>query len=174
MARSSLQENPMIRNATGKDASAIAEIYNYYILNSTATFEITPVSTDSMKQRVALIQQNSLPWLIAESETGKLIGYAYASKWKEREAYINTVEVTVYIDQAAQSQGLGSKLYSALFADLEKRSIHAVIGGISLPNEASVALHEKFGMKKVAHFSEVGIKFENWIDVGYWQVLLNT
>jgi L-amino acid N-acyltransferase YncA len=80
-----------------------------------------------------------------------------------------SAEVTVYVEPGHARRGIGSKLYTRLFPILQTRGIHAVIGGIALPNEASVALHEKFGMRKVAHFTEVGFKFDRWIDVGYWQ-----
>lgn len=103
---------------------------------------------------------------------GDVIGYAYASKWKGRCAYRFAVETSVYVDSSARGAGVGTVLYEALFAALRGRGIHAAIGGIALPNEASIALHERFGMKKVAHFEQVGFKFGRWIDVGYWQRLL--
>lgn len=103
---------------------------------------------------------------------GDVIGYAYASKWKGRCAYRFAVETSVYVDSSARGAGVGTVLYEALFAALGGRGIHAAIGGIALPNEASIALHERFGMKKVAHFEQVGFKFDRWIDVGYWQRLL--
>lgn len=164
----------MIRPATEEDYAAIVGIYNHYIKESIATFEVEPVSTGVMQQRVETTQHSALPWLVAEDEGGNVVGYAYASKWKERVAYRQSVEVSVYLDHRATVRGLGTKLYSALFAELAALPIHAVMAGISLPNEGSVALHEKFGMKKVAHFSEVGRKFDQWIDVGYWQVLLDS
>jgi L-amino acid N-acyltransferase YncA len=164
----------MIRSVKYTDASRLVDIYNYYIANSTATFETDPISSDQLLSRIKGIEKNSLPWLVAEDESGNILGYAYASKWKERSAYKHSVEITVYLDHNLPAQGLGSQLYTALFRNLKTLAIHAAIGGISLPNEASIALHEKFGMKKVAHFSEVGKKFGNCIDVGYWQVLLNT
>ena len=85
------------------------------------------------------------------------------------ERYRFSVEVTVYVAPGHAGRGIGSTLYGELFPMLKTLGIRAVIGGIALPNEASVALHEKFGMRKVAHFGEVGFKFDRWIDVGYWQ-----
>ncbi len=116
---------------------------------------------------------NNLPWLVAENDSGVVVGYAYASKWKGRCAYRHSAEVTVYLAPDAAAQGVGTRLYEALFSELRDRGIHTAIGGIALPNPPSVALHEKFGMKKVAHFAEVGHKFDRWIDVGYWQVVLS-
>jgi phosphinothricin acetyltransferase len=103
---------------------------------------------------------------------GNIKGYAYATKWKERSAYRYSVEISVYVDRERQGQGWGTKLYQALFTQLQKLDIHLAIGGITLPNDASIALHEKFGMIKVAHFQEIGFKFEQWLDVGYWQLEL--
>ena len=161
----------MIRPAGTQDAAALAAIYNHYIVKTIVTFEETAISAEDMKLRLGEVAAAKLPWLVAE-EGGKVTGYAYASKWKGRCAYRYSVESSVYLAPDAVSRGWGTKLYTALFAALRETSIHAVIGGISLPNAASVALHEKFGMKKVAHFSEVGYKFKQWIDVGYWQTTL--
>ena len=91
---------------------------------------------------------------------------------KGRCAYRYSAEVTVYLDAAVVGQGLGTQLYTALFDSLRRSGCHVAIGGIALPNAASVALHEKFAMQKVAHFGEVGFKFGRWVDVGYWQLTL--
>lgn len=159
----------MIRSALDKDAASIAEIYNFYIVESAATFETEIISPDVISERITKVQNDNLPWLVAESDAGEVIGYAYASKWRERFAYRFSVEITVYLSPKVGGMGIGTKLYEALFKALKHRSIHSVIGGISLPNPSSIALHEKFGLKKVAHFKEVGLKFGKWLDVGYWQ-----
>jgi len=158
----------MIRPATTHDAPEVADIYNHYIRETVITFEEEAVSSDEMASRIGDNLTSGLPWLVAE-DAGTIAGYAYASKWKGRCAYRYSVESTVYLRSASVSRGWGSRLYEALFAELESRSIHTVISGIALPNAASIALHEKFGMEKVAHFKEVGFKFDRWIDVGYWQ-----
>ena len=114
-----------------------------------------------------------LPWLVAEGPAQECAGYAYAGRrHKNRCAYRHSVEVTVYVEPEAVGAGWGTQLYAGLFAALRQTAAHFAVGGIALPNDASVALHEKFGMRKVAHFSEVGFKFDRWIDVGYWQLLL--
>ena len=162
----------MIREVLVSDAAAIASIYNYYILHTVITFEEQVVAVDDMAERIRQSKSSGLPWLVAK-EGDEVIGYAYASKWKGRCAYRFAVEVTVYLSVKATANGWGTKLYEALFAALKQGAFHTVIGGIALPNEASIALHEKFGMQQVAHFKEVGFKFEEWIDVGYWQGQLN-
>ena len=103
-------------------------------------------------------------------EDNQIIGYAYASKWKERSAYRFSAETSVYLDINQIGKGIGSKLYEYLLNEIKKLEIHSVIGGISLPNKPSQLLHEKFGYKKVAHYKEIGFKFNQWIDVGYWQL----
>jgi L-amino acid N-acyltransferase YncA len=150
------------------DAAGIALIYNHYVEQTIVTFEEQPVSDAEMARRIEDVRSESLPWLVAE-EAGRLVGYASSRKWKSRSGYRFSAEITVYVEPGHARRGIGSKLYAQLFPILQARGIHAIIGGIALPNEASVALHEKFGMRKVAHFTEVGFKFGRWIDVGYWQ-----
>ena len=123
-----------------------------------------------MRQRI-LEAAAGYPWFVCE-EDGKLLGYCYGRKWRERAAYRHSVEVSTYLDASAVGKGRGSALLDAILVELRRRGFHSVIGGVSLPNDASVALLEKFGFRPVAHFKEVGYKFGQWIDVGYWQLLL--
>ncbi|TMO49030.1 arsinothricin resistance N-acetyltransferase ArsN1 family B [Pseudoalteromonas ruthenica] len=161
----------MLRHATPEDAKAIAELYNYYIRHTTFTFEESLVDTQLMSQRIASIKAVNLPWLVY-AQDGELKGYAYASKWKERSAYRFAVETSVYVAHQHQGQGIGRQLYSALLETLTAQGVHTAIGGITLPNPPSIALHQALGMHKVAHFEKVGYKFEQWLDVGYWQIHL--
>lgn len=160
----------MIRSATTSDAAGIAKIYNHYVLRSTITFEEQAVSVTEMQQRIDEVLAG-LPWLVWE-ENEVVHGFAYAIKWKGRCAYRYSVESTVYLSEGSTGRGIGSGLYKTLFAELRQHKLHTVIGGIALPNDASVALHEKLGFEKIAHFREVGWKFGRWIDVGYWQLIL--
>lgn len=160
----------MIREVRPEDAMAISNIYNEYIINSTATFEETPVSRESMERRIESITAE-YPWLVFERD-GAITGYTYARKWRERASYRKTVETGTYLDAHFIGQGIGTELKKALLAELRSGGFHVVISGIALPNPASIALCEKFGFTKVAHFKEVGRKFDRWIDVGYWQLIL--
>lgn len=163
----------MIRDAVKGDSEAIARIYNHYIENTAISFEEKPVSGAVIQARIESVQSAGLPWIVVvEGDT--VMGYAYATKWKERSAYRFAVEASVYLSNQAHGRGLGAKLYETLFSKLKESGIQTVIGGITLPNPASVALHEKMGMKKVAQFEKVGFKFEQWHDVGYWQLILTT
>lgn len=161
----------MIRAAETRDAAAIAEIYNFYITNTVVSFEDREITAADMLARLHDGGRNKLPWLVAEID-GRVVGYAYAGKWRGRPAYRFAAEVSVYLPEDSTGRGIGTALYHALFAELRARSFHVVIGGIALPNPASVALHEKSGMVKVAHFKEVGFKFGQWVDVAYWQRFL--
>jgi L-amino acid N-acyltransferase YncA len=160
-----------IRQASAADAAAIADIYNHYIRETIITFEELEVSSAEIAKRIAGVSAASLPWLVLEMQGG-IVGYAYASKWQRRSAYRFTVETTVYMAPQFTGNGLGTGLYRQLLVQLKELGLHRAIGGVALPNEASVSLHEKLGFSKVAHFSEVGFKFGQWIDVGYWELSL--
>lgn len=160
----------MIRPIEAKDAGACCAIYNHYIEHSIVTFEEEPISIEEMRHRIGAITA-SHPWLVFEDDDG-VAGYVYAGPWKMRHAYRYSAETTVYLAPGRQGRGMGSALYEALLPTLRDMSVRAVMAGIALPNDASVALHEKAGFEKVAHFREVGWKFERWIDVAYWERIL--
>jgi len=164
-------EETIVRVAVAADMEAVARIYNHYVMQTVVTFEEEAVSSLEIYRRIQEVQLSSLPCFVAE-RGDEIVGYAYASKWKERCAYRFSTEITVYVDPDHTRQGIGSTLYRELLPTLRDHKIHTVIGGIALPNDASIALHEKFGFTKVAHFREVGFKFNRWIDVGYWQCIL--
>ena len=157
-----------LRPALPDDAAAIAAIYNHYILTTTVSFEELPVDAVDIAQRMAGVVAAGLPYLVAQEED-TVIGYAYATAWRARPAYRHSVETSIYINAAAHGRGAGSALYRLLLTELTARGLHLAIGGITQPNQASVALHEKFGFEKVAHFRQVGRKFGRWIDVAYWE-----
>ncbi len=161
----------IVRDIQPGDHEVVARLYNHYIADTAITFEEEPVSGTEIGQRAAAIVECGLPWLVAEHD-GDIAGYAYATPWRARPGYRFSVESTVYLKQEYFGRGIGSALYRALFERLRRKGIRAVIGGIALPNAASIALHERFGMEKVAHFREVGFKLGRWVDVGYWQTNL--
>lgn len=157
----------VIRGATAADAAGVCAIYNHYVARTVATFEESPVTVPEMARRIDATLAK-WPWLVAETD-GTVTGFAYATQWKSRSAYRYTVESTVYLAHACIGSGLGFVLYKSLIEALQSRGAHAAVACIALPNPASVALHEKSGFRKVAHFPESGFKFNRWIDVGYWQ-----
>lgn len=160
-----------IHAASATDAARICAIYNNYIATSVISFEEQTVSEAEMVGRIRDVNAAGLPWLVATLE-GQVMGYAYATKWRARPAYRHSVETSVYLDQEMRGRGCGAALYRSLIEELRARGLHAVIAGIAQPNDRSVALHERLGFRKVAHFPEVGFKFDRWIDMGYWQLNL--
>ena len=159
-----------IRAVTAADAARITEIYNYYVRTTVVTFEEVPVHVTEMTRRIAETTA-TYPWLITETD-GTAAGYANASSWKRRSAYRFAAESTVYLAPEFCGRGFGRPLYQALLAEMRGRGLHCAIGGIALPNPASIALHEKLGFAPIGSFREVGWKFGRRIDVGYWELLL--
>jgi phosphinothricin acetyltransferase len=159
-----------IRSAALADAAQIAEIYNYYIKTSHATFELETIDAAEMQTRIREGFDKNYPFLVCE-ENEEILGYAYGRQFRPRRAYQHSIEVSVYIKNGAEGNGVGTNLYRELLGAVLAKDFHVIIAGISLPNDASVKLHEKFGFEKVAHFREVGFKFGRWIDVGYWELL---
>ncbi|NMH86322.1 GNAT family N-acetyltransferase [Flavivirga algicola] len=158
----------MIRPLNLNDTKELLDIYNYYVLNSIATFDDEVLSLDTFKEKITRISTN-YPFIVFE-EDNKILGYAYGSKWRPKPAYKHTVESTVYVKHDVLGKQVGTKLYTELLSQLKKQNYHIVLGGLTLPNDASVRLHEKFGFEQVAHFKEVGLKFGKWLDVGFWQL----
>ncbi len=161
----------MIRPVKLTDADDIRDIYNGYILNSRITFEEQVITSENIIERIQNITKN-YPWLVYEND-GNVLGYTYAVRWKERSAYRHSVETAIYLHPNVLGQGIGTRLKSALLDELKSFGVHCVISGIALPNPASIALCEKFGFSKVAHFKEVGFKMKLWVDVGYWELIFD-
>jgi phosphinothricin acetyltransferase len=161
----------MIQDVELGDAEGVCHIYNHYVERTTITFEEEPVPVERMQSRMVEIRSLDLPWVVCRDQN-HVLGYAYAGKWKSRSAYRFSVESTVYVDKDHLGKGIGSALYEELLSRLRKTPIHAVVGGIALPNDPSVRLQEKFGFHKIGHFEKIGFKLGRWIDVGYWQLLL--
>ncbi|WP_445733632.1 GNAT family N-acetyltransferase [Mariniflexile sp.] len=158
----------MMRLVTVEDAQQIVDIYNYYVMNSIVTLDLVPFSVKDFEEKIKTIS-NDFPFIVYEVNN-EVWGYAYANTFRTKPAYKNTVELTVYIKHTELGKQIGKKLYSELLLQLKNQNYHVVIGGLTLPNDASVKLHENFGFEKVAHFKEVGYKFDKWHDVGFWQL----
>ncbi len=162
----------MIRDALSSDAPFITDIYNYYVEHSGATMEYNTVNQDYFKKKISSTLSSGHFFIVAEHD-GEIIGYAYSNVWNPREGYKYTCEISIYLSPDVITKGWGTKLYAELFKRLKEADRLVIIAVITLPNEASIKLHEKFGMIKVAHFPKMGIKFGNWLDVGYWQLNIN-
>lgn len=160
-----------IRQATTGDAQEICNIYNYYVLNTAITFETEPVSVEEMQNRIKDVLDKGLPYYVAVSDH-HIMGYCYLHQWNNRCAYSSTKEVSVYLDKNVRRQGIGTQLLKEILKNINPEKIHVLISGICLPNESSVRLHEKFGFRQVSLMKEIGRKFNEWRDVGHWQLIL--
>ena len=157
-----------LRAASAADAAAIAAIYAPYVSASAASFETEPPDAAEIARRMAG-DDGKYPWLVACGENAALLGYAYATAFRTRPAYRFAVETTVYVASDAQKRGVGSALYAALLPLLEAQGFAQAIAAITLPNPASVVLHERCGFRRVGAYEEVGYKQGGWHSVGLWQ-----
>lgn len=164
--------NPNIRIATLDDAEAIQRIYAPNITKSAISFELEVPTVEEIKQRIKLVL-NQYPWLVYVHEN-RVVGYAYAGIHRTRAAYNWTTEVAIYVDEKFYGRGIGKSLYAELFSLLTQQGYHVAVAGITLPNSASVAIHEHFGFKYVGTFKELGYKLGSWHDVGWWALELTS
>jgi len=160
----------MIRLATLHDTEQILGIYSPYILTTNISFETIVPSIEKMKSRIESVLVNN-PWIVLE-EGSCILGYAYASMHRERDAYKWAVDISVYVRQDCKGKGIGKALYSTLIFILKLQGYYNVYAGICLPNDSSVGIHEYFGFRKIAHYNNVGYKFGQWHDVGWWEMIL--
>jgi L-amino acid N-acyltransferase YncA len=163
-------ESLHVRQASPRDAERFCEIYNWYVLNTIITFELEPISSIEMSERIVQ-KLEKYDWLVGEHEQD-IVGYAYAGSFRARAAYDHSTELSVYLDHTKTGQGFGSVLYQAMIDRCRALGFKELIGGVALPNETSVKLHERLGFQKIGVFPRVGFKFEHYIDVGFWQLSL--
>jgi phosphinothricin acetyltransferase len=156
-----------LRAATPDDAAAIADIYAPFVTASVVSFETEPPQSKAMRARIEAAG-SLYPWIVAD-EGGEILGYAYAARFRERPAYRFTVETSVYLRSGESGRGLGSRLYAPLLATLEAQGFTQAIAAITLPNPASIRLHERLGFAPAGSYRQVGWKLGGWHDVGLWQ-----
>lgn len=157
----------MIRKVQYKDAKEIVNIFNYYIINTTISFETEKLSVEEMESRIKEKTVNN-PWIVYE-ENEKILGYAYVGEFSKRKAYNNTREVTIYVDKESRGKKIGTMLMKELIKICKEYKFHTLVSIITVPNEKSVMLHENFGFEKVGELKEVGYKQDKWLNVAYWQ-----
>ncbi len=160
-----------IRSATSNDAAAIHAIYAPFVEKTVVSFEEVPPTIDEMAKRIEATLK-AYPYLVAERD-GQVVGYAYAGRHQTRSAYRLSVEVTVYVAESARRTGIGRALYGVLLPSLAEKGFHAAFAGVTLPSPGSVGLLEAMGFEYLGVYREVGFKFGEWLDVGWWQRLLN-
>jgi phosphinothricin acetyltransferase len=159
--------NLIIRPATRDDLPRITEIYNYYIVHSPVTFDLEPYTVERRMTWFAQFGATGRHRLLVAEEGSHVLGYAGTTRFRPKPAYDTTVETTIYCGPENTRKGLGSSLYTALFAAIAKEDIHRIVAGFALPNPASQALHERFGFKLVGIFHENGRKFGRYWDVAW-------
>ncbi len=162
-----------IRPYRDGDEVAVADIYRHYILHTTVTFEEEPLAPQAMRERILGHVNAGHPWLVFEDDAGTVQGYAYTGAFHHRAAYRHTMEMSVYLRDGQQRRGAGRALYTKLLDHLKQMGCHVVLGIVALPNAASEALHRSMGFEQVAHLHEVGFKFGQWIDVGFFEKRLS-
>lgn len=160
----------MTRTACPQDLPAILAIMNREILEGVAHFGTQPISLSELETEYQRTHE-TYPWVVAVTPQDEAIGYAKAGPWKPRGGYAWTTEIGVYVHHEHQGKGIGKAMYTLLFKLLKDRGFHSILAGIALPNAASVALHESFGMKQIGIMQRVGYKLGAWHDVGYWQYI---
>ena len=161
---------PVIRNAVAEDLPALTDIYNHYIVHTAVTFDLSPFTADERRSWFDVhATTGRYRLMVATDHDGLVRGYATTSRWRPKPAYETTVESSVYVHPAAVGCGIGHALYNALFQSISGEDLHRIVAGISLPNDASVRLHEKFGFRSVGVFSSVGRKFQRYWDVAWFE-----
>lgn len=159
-----------IRPVSDSDAEQIAMIYAPYVRDTAISFELDPPPADEMRARIAKTIE-SHPWLVC-ADDARVLGYAYAGKHRDRAAYRWSIDVSVYVDGAAHGRGIGRALYTALLPLVVAQGYRTAYAGITLPNAASVGLHEAVGFRLLAVYRGVGFKLGAWHDVGWWELEL--
>ena len=157
----------MIRLARPDDAAQIHAIYAPVVRDTIISFELEPPTEEQMGARIVETLK-MFPWLVLERD-GRVAGYAYASRHRDRAAYQWSADVACYVHSEARRQGVGAKLYTVLLDLLKRQGFQSAFAGIALPNEASIRLHESVGFTHVGNYREVGYKLGAWRDTGWWQ-----
>ncbi len=158
-----------VRPATENDLAAINDIYNHYVLETHVTFDLEPVSMEHRREWFTHYEADGRHRVLVAAEGDRVVGYATASRFRPKAGYLTSAETSVYLAPELVGRGVGSTLYSELFKAIEGQDLHRALAGIALPNPASIALHEKFGFKRVALFTEQGRKFGRYWDVAWYE-----
>ncbi|MEY4618501.1 MAG: hypothetical protein RL101_687 [Actinomycetota bacterium] len=158
------EHETIIRDATAADLIAVTEIYNYYITNSVVTFDLEMMTVKDWESKFHWIQGLALPFIVAQSESGQVLGFAYVAPWRQKAAYRRTVENSIYLRPAATGKKIGTKLLDALMTKCKEAGVKEIVAVISDKGaESSIKLHESFGFKHQGHLGKVGFKFGRWL-----------
>lgn len=161
-----------LRTATAQDAPALSKIYKYYVENTTISFEYDAPTTEEFAERVTH-KLEKYPFIVAE-DNGTVVGYSYASEYRERRAYDHSVELSIYVDKDERHCGIGTMLYSALLSLLSEQNFASAYSCITIPNSPSVSFHEEMGFKLIGYFHKAGFKHGAWLDVAWYERALSS
>lgn len=162
----------ILRRAEERDLVAINDIYNHYIKKTSITFDLTPWDMDQRRAWFAQFSADPRHILLVAEANATVKGYAGTMEFRKKKAYQTSVEATIYVAPGAEGQGIGSRLYQELLPLAAAAGAHRALAGITLPNDNSLKMHEKFGFRLVGNFSEVGFKFDRYWDVGWYELAL--
>jgi phosphinothricin acetyltransferase len=160
---------PLVRRAERRDLARLTEIYNWYVENTSITFDLKPYTEAEREPWLAQFGGSGRHQLFVAERAGDVIGYAGSMQFRSKAAYETSVELTIYVARDECARGVGPLLYEALFAALRGEDVHRLLAGITLPNEPSVRLHERLGFTPVGVYTEVGRKLGRYWDVGWWE-----
>ena len=158
-----------VRAATAADLESVNDIANQYIRETHYNFELEPMTIEQRREWFGHYANHGPHRILVGLSGGLVIGFASSGRYRPKHGYDTSVETSIYLAPEAVGRGAGAKLYEALFKALENEDIHRAYAGIALPNPASIALHERFGFKRVAHFTEQGRKFDRYCDVAWYE-----
>jgi phosphinothricin acetyltransferase len=158
-----------VRPAAEQDLGQLNDIYNRYVVETHFTFDIEPMTIEARREWFGHYDRTGRYRVLVGVSDATVIGYASSSRWRPKPAYETSVETSIYLAPDAVGRGIGTKLYEELFKQLHREDLHRAYAGIALPNQASIALHERVGFKRVAHFTEQGRKFDRYWDVGWYE-----
>lgn len=163
------EPTPTVRRAERRDLARITAIYNHYVETTPITFDVKPYLEAEREPWLAQFGPRGRHQLFVAERAGRVIGYAGSMPYRPKAAYETSVELTIYLAPEERARGVGPRLYDALFAALRGEDVHRALAGITLPNDASVRLHERLGFARVGVYSEVGRKLGRYWDVGWWE-----
>jgi phosphinothricin acetyltransferase len=158
-----------VRIGEDRDLPSLTDIYNHYVTSSHVTFDDAPFRVDDRKEWFSHYAPTGPHRLLVADDEGRVVGYATSSPFRPKPGYRTSVETTVYVEPDAVGRGVGNALYAKLFKELQGQSLHRAYAGVAVPNEASRALHVRFGFAPLGTFREVGTKFGRWIDVEWFE-----
>lgn len=164
-----MSESSCVRRAVTSDLPEITAIYNHYVINTPITFDLQPVREEERRPWFEQFSEDGRHQLFVAEEQGRVVGYADTHAFRAKRAYDTTVETTVYVAHDQHGSGIGTRLYETLFGAIAGQDIRLAIAGITLPNEASIALHERFGFTLAGVMHDVGRKFDRYWDVGWYE-----